>query len=103
MILRLVDLDATFLERIGRTIVYRDGLVGANGIRFCCPACSVADPYVKAHPVTIWLANRGVPDDAAPLPHGEFRGDGVHNLTIWTAIETPCWRGRIVNGCASIL
>lgn len=70
-----------------RPVVYQvrvDTIQEAQGIRFVCPKCYIANNgLMGTHGVVCWSSSRGVPDDAQPGPgRWSLQGTGYNDLTL---------------------
>lgn len=87
--------------------VYVDSLADAQGVYFLCPLCKQIDRQDKGvHMVLCWFADRGVPDDAYPLPgRWQVSGNGYDDLTLSPSAHLTgpgCgWHGWVKGGDAT--
>lgn len=92
-----------------------DSIDQAQGVRFSCPKCWLANQGPRGtHGVICWSRSRGVPDDASPGP-GRWKmiGTGFHDLTLQAdppstrssvLLTSGCrWHGHVTRGQVSII
>lgn len=101
----LLELDAVFLRYVDSGRWCECDFALAQGIRFCCPKCfNLNDGPIGTHSIVAWFRDRGVPDDARPLPgRWTVSGRGLADLTLSPSILIStgcCWHGYITLGTA---
>jgi len=103
--MKLTDLDPRFLKSEGPyTHRYVDALEEAQGVKFLCPKCYVANNGpIGTHSVMVWFDKSGVLDSALPGPgRWNVSGSGFADLTLYPSIhlsgEGCGWHGYVVSG-----
>lgn len=102
--LKLSELEPSFY-RIKATGIFQqvDTFEQAQGVRFLCPACFVANGGpVGTHSILCWFRGRGVPDTETPGPaRWAASGTGLEDLTLSPSIllTSGCrWHGFVRKG-----
>lgn len=82
--MKLLELEPQFLRYEPGFMHYVPTLAEAQGIRFLCPKCFLANKgKVGTHGVICWSSSRGVPDIAQPGPgRWKMSGTGYQDLTL---------------------
>jgi hypothetical protein len=106
----LHELDAEFLTHTPRGFHRGNDIATAQGILFVCPSCyrKNGSSDIGVHSVLVWFANRGVPDEAEPLPRWNVSGTSLADVSITPSINLATdeasqgeWHGYITNGYAT--
>jgi hypothetical protein len=78
------DLEAHFIRVIPNGSQIVDTIEEAQGVRFLCPKCFVANEGARGtHTVICWSRSRGVADDISPKPgRWTLHGTSLDDLTL---------------------
>lgn len=101
---RLSELEAEFVQRTEQGYRRVDDIRQANGVRFACPLCYLAnDGLVGTHGILCW--DPSVPADITPGPgRWQLTGTSLSDLTLIAGsssikLESGCrWHGYVRNG-----
>jgi hypothetical protein len=98
--MKLAELQPRFLRYEEGTMTTVFTLEAAQGVRFLCPKCLIANKgRAGTHGVVCWSRSRGVPENAAPSGRWILAGSGLDDLTLNAEPGTDKRSIQLLSGC----